>query len=140
MRGGENEPTNGQSITGNAGASDVRPGRLPRDGAGSIDFPPETGPIKRKIGFGDFMEVYTVHATYRVKTPDSLDPSRSVPNMPWAKSVQAPIGSSNPIVARIVIQLVEALGTWPLRSAKVETVKRHLHACKGGSTHLRSGL
>ncbi len=76
------------------------------------------------------MEVYTVHATYRVRTPGSLDPKRAVPDMPWSQSLHRPVGASNPIVARIVIQLVDALGNWPLRNGNREAIKRHLHACK----------
>lgn len=110
--------------------SDLPRKRLPRDGAGSMDFPPEAGAIKRMVGFDDFMEVYAVHCTYRVKTPDILDPGRTVPNMPWSKIAVSNVGASSPIVARIVIQSVEALGNWHLRNGKPEVIKRHLHACK----------
>jgi hypothetical protein len=103
---------------------------LPRDGAGSFSLPPEAGSIKRLIGLDGFMEIYAVHATYRVKTPDHLDPSRTIPNMPWSQSEHGKAGASNPIVARIFIQSVEALGNWPLRNGNVEIIKRHLHACK----------
>lgn len=82
------------------------------------------------LGLDGFMEIYTVRATYRVKTPDSLDPARTVPNMPWSQSVHAPVRASNPIVARVVIQSVEALGNWPLRNGKPDAIKRHLHTCK----------
>lgn len=82
------------------------------------------------LGMDGFMEIYTVHATYRVKTPDNLDPSRTVPNMPWSQSAHTSVGASNPIVARIVIQSIEAMSNWPLRNGNVETIKRHLHACK----------
>ncbi|MEI9962711.1 MAG: hypothetical protein WDM76_16825 [Limisphaerales bacterium] len=85
--------------------------RLPRDGAGSFDLPPESGALKHMMGLDGFMEIYAVRATYRVKTPDILDPSRTVPNMPWSQSLHSSAGASNPIVARIVIQLAEALAT-----------------------------
>ena len=104
--------------------------RMPRDGAGSFSFPPESGGIKHMVGMDGFMEIYTVHATYRVKTPDLLDPSRTIPNMPWSQSEHGKAGTSNPIVARIFIQSVEALGNWSLRYGNVEAIKRHLHACK----------
>ena len=103
---------------------------LPRDAAGKMDFPPENGAIKSMVGFDEYMEIYAVRATYRVKTPDNLDPQRTVPNMPWSNSTNASVGASNPIVARIVIQSVEALGNWPLRNGDPKILKRHLHACK----------
>jgi len=103
---------------------------LPRDGGGSFSLPPETGVIKRMVGMDGFMEIYTVHATYRVKTPDHLDPERAVPNMPWSQSAHSLAGASNPIVARIFLQSIEAMGNWSLRNGNVEAVKRHLHACK----------
>ena len=103
---------------------------LPRDYAGKIEFPPENGNIKLMLGLPDFMEIYAVRATYRVKTADNLDPHRTVPNMPSSQSVHSVVGASNPIVARLVIQSIEALGNWPLRQGSPETIKLHLHACK----------
>jgi hypothetical protein len=110
--------------------NDRRKTLLPRDGAGSFSFPPGAGAIKHMLGLDGFMEIYTVHATYRVKTPDHLDPSRSIPDMPWSQSAHGMVGASNPIVARILIQSVEALKNWPLRNGNAENIKRHLHACK----------
>ncbi len=110
--------------------NDKRKSFLPRDCAGSFSFPSEAGAIKHMVGLDGFMEIYTVHSTYRVKTPDHLDPARTIPGMPWSQSAHAMVGAANPIVARIVIQSVEALGNWPLRNGNVETIKRHLHACK----------
>jgi hypothetical protein len=78
----------------------------------------------------DFIEIYAENATYRLKTPDHLDPKRTVPDMPGSQSVHALVGSSSPFIARIVIQSDEALGNWPLRSGNRDTIKRHLHACK----------
>jgi len=103
---------------------------LPRDGAGSFSLPPETGAIKRMVGLDGFMEIYSVHATYRVKTPDHLDPDRVVPNMPWSQSAHSNAGASNPIVARIFLQAIEAMGNWSLRNGNAEAIKRYLHTCK----------
>jgi hypothetical protein len=103
---------------------------LPRDAAGKMDFPPENGEIKSVAGFDDYMEVYAVRATYRVSAPDNLDPARTVPNMPWSNSTNVTVGASNPIVARVVIQSIEALDNWPLRNADPKILKRHVHACK----------
>ncbi|MDR3378270.1 MAG: hypothetical protein P4M10_06255 [Verrucomicrobiae bacterium] len=104
--------------------------RMPRDEGGAFSFPPESGGIKQLVGLDGFMEIYTVRATYRVKTPNHLDPSRTIPNMPWSRSEHGKAGASNPIIARIFLQSVEALGNWSLRNGNAETVKRHLHACK----------
>ncbi len=103
---------------------------LPRDAAGKMQFPPENGAIKSMVGFDDYMEIYAVRATYRVRTPEHLDPARTVPNMPWSNSTNASVGASNPIVARIVIQSADALGNWPLRNGDPKAIKRCLHACK----------
>lgn len=103
---------------------------LPRDAAGSFSLPPDSGAIKRMIGMDGFLEIYTVRGTYRVKTPDQLDPSRTVENMPWSQSAHGTVGASNPIVARIFIQSVDALGNWSLRNGNVEVIKRQLHICK----------
>lgn len=103
---------------------------LPRDAGGMFSFPPGAGGIKHMVGLDGFMEIYTVHSTFRVKTPDHLDPSRTIPDMPWSQSAHGTVGASNPIVARIMIQSVEALNNWPLLNGDVETIKRHLHSCK----------
>jgi hypothetical protein len=110
--------------------NDKRKTFLPRDAAGSFSLPPEAGAIKRMVGLDGVMEFYTVRATYRVKSPDNLDPSRTIPNMPWSQSAHASVGASNPIVARIFLQSLDAMHNWPLRNGNVETIKCHLHACK----------
>jgi hypothetical protein len=110
--------------------NDKRKTFLPRDAAGSFSLPPEAGKIKRMVGLDAAMEFYTVHATYRVKSPDRINPSRTIPNMPWSQSAHASEGASNPIVARIFLQSLDALNNWPLRNGNIETIKRNLHACK----------
>jgi hypothetical protein len=125
MRNDEKKPTDNRSASISG-----RGKKLPRDSAGYMDLPPETGAIKGMVGLDGFLEIYTVHGTYRVKTPDRLDPKRTVPNMPWSQSLHSPVGASNPIVARIVIQLADALGSWPLRNGNREAIKQYLHACK----------
>ena len=81
--------------------SDLPRERLPRDAAGKMAFPPENGAIKKMVDFDDYMEIYAVRATCRVRTPDHLDPARTVPSMPWSSSTNASVGASNPIVARV---------------------------------------
>ncbi|WP_374403996.1 hypothetical protein [Niveibacterium sp.] len=63
-----------------------------------------TGPIKHMISFGSFMEVYKADKTFRIRTPDSVDPSNSDPNAPWLVQDTAAVGCAHPIVARLIIQ------------------------------------
>jgi hypothetical protein len=103
---------------------------LPRDRAGRFSLPSETGAIKYMVGLGAFLEIHTVHATYRVKTADQLDPARTKPDMPWSRSVHASVGSSNPIVARILIQCAQAANSMMPQGKDRELVIHNLHGCK----------
>ena len=104
--------------------------RLPRDRAGHTDLPAETGPIVRMIPNEGFLEIYATHGTYRVQTPDNLDPDRKVPNMPWAQKKASDVGSSNPIVARVFLQAHDALDQAKLTRGNAKTLLSRLHACK----------
>jgi len=46
----------------------------------------------------------TLSRIIRTKSPDQLDPDMKFPNAPWEQSVYLPHGSSDPLVARTVIQ------------------------------------
>lgn len=76
----------------------------PRDEAVSFGLPEgEKGELLAMINFGDFMEVYTEHSTYKLMTPDSIDPERKHENVPWVYTKISDFGASNPLVANTVI-------------------------------------
>ena len=83
------------------------------------------------VSCGDFLEIYKKDKTFRVITPDTVDPGRTNPKAPWVISPVSNFGSEHPIVARVFIQSVEML-----RIGKFKTVDdsapviRHLHSCK----------
>lgn len=81
-----------------------------RDEAGSFGLPEgEKGEIITMIDFGEFMEVYTEESTYKLMTPDSIDPKREHQNVPWVYTKISDFGASNPLVANTVIMVNEFL-------------------------------
>src|SRR5437868_6201755 len=78
--------------------------RLPRDLGGSISLEEGTGGIVAMLDCGDFLEIYKQDITFRFETPDTIDPDRTNPNAPFAAMVSEKIGTSNPIIARVVLQ------------------------------------
>lgn len=81
-----------------------------RDEAGSFGLPEEEkGEIITMIDFGEFMEVYTEQSTYKLMTPDSIDPKREHQNVPWVYTKISDFGASNPLVANSVIMTDEFL-------------------------------
>jgi hypothetical protein len=105
--------------------------RLPRDSAGSFTLEGGTGGITVMCPCGDFLEVYKVDRTYRIETPETIDPQRTNPHAPFVASLVAEVGSSHPIVARVLLQGHEILKSAPLRDhADPDAVTIHLHRCK----------
>lgn len=81
-----------------------------RDEVGSFGLPEgEKGEIITMIDFGEFMEVYTEQSTYKLMTPDSIDPKREHQNVPWVYTKISDFGASNPLVANTVIMANEFL-------------------------------
>ena len=107
--------------------------RRPRDAAGKMELQGGTGPIKHMISFGDFMEVYKVDKTFRVRTPNSVDPSNTDANAPWIVQDTADTGCAHPIVARVVIQSRSFLREMMIsRQIDVDAAMTVLHAAKEG--------
>ncbi len=80
---------------------------------------------------GDFLEIYKIDKTFRVKTPESIDPQRTNPKALWTASPQSDIGTSNPIVARVLLQSHEILKAASFETTvDKEAVTVHLHSCK----------
>ena len=78
--------------------------RLPRDAAGSLDLHGGTGGITAMCSCGEFLEVYKEGVTFRVRCPESIDPGRTNPNAPFVAAVADSVGSSSPVVARVLLQ------------------------------------
>jgi hypothetical protein len=104
---------------------------LPRHAAGSFELKEGTGPITAMCTCGSFLEIYKQDKTFRVQTPESIDPDETNPNAPWVTSPVSDVGSSNPIVARVLLQGHEILKTAGFDDhVNKEAVTIHLHGCK----------
>lgn len=80
---------------------------------------------------GDFLEIYKVDKTFRVRTPDSIDPERKHPNAMWTASPYADVGSSNLIVARVLLQSYDILqAAFFEPNIDKDIIILHLHSCK----------
>lgn len=63
-----------------------------------------TGPILHMVSFGDFLEAYKADKTFRVRSPNAVDPTNTDPNAPWIVLSAADVGCAHPIVSRSIIQ------------------------------------
>jgi len=80
---------------------------------------------------GEFLEIYKVDKTFRVKTPESIDPQETNPNAPWVASPVSDVGSSNPIVARVFLQGHEILKAAAFDGElDKDAITKQLHSCK----------
>lgn len=105
--------------------------RRPRDAAGKMELTGGTGPIKHMISFGGFLEAYKSNKTFRIRSPNSVDPSNSDPNAPWLVQDTADVGCAHPIVARLIIQSDTFLnGVVVTRKFDKESVLGNLHQAK----------
>ena len=104
---------------------------LLRHSAGSMELKDGTGPITTMCSCGTFIEIYKRDKTFRVQTPESIDPDETNPNAPWVASPVADVGSSNLTVARVLLQAREMLDAASFDEAvDKEAVTLHMHACK----------
>lgn len=115
-----------------------------RFGGGSLEMKGGTGGITQMCFCGDFLEVYKVDATFRVQSPESLDPEETNPNMPWVVTHISDVGSGNKIVARVLLQSKEILNKAMLPSdIDKESLICILHECKElllGCEEVASGI
>ncbi|WP_250454483.1 hypothetical protein [Caballeronia sp. ATUFL_M2_KS44] len=82
----------------------------PRDAAGSFKVPAtKDGAIQRLVPLGDHMEIYTPEETFRMQTPESIDPGRTNPNTMFVNVKIADVGSSSPFVARTLLMAHDML-------------------------------
>jgi len=105
--------------------------RLPRDSALSIELQEGTGGIIAMCSCGDFMEVYKEDTTFRIRTPESIDPGRTNPNARAVAAVSDNVGSASPVVARVLLQGRDIL-QMAIFDQKVDkdAIVQALHACK----------
>jgi len=104
---------------------------LPRHSAGSMELKEGTGPITTMCSCGSFLEIYKRDKTFRVQTPESIDPDQTNPNAPWVASPVADVGSSNLIVARVLLQGNEMLDAAMIEGPfDKDAAVAKLHACK----------
>lgn len=86
--------------------------RPPRDMAGNFRLPTPGG-ITGFVSGGDVLWVYQPDHTYRLRSPDIIDPERRNPNMRWAIEQALPYGSREQAVARLVIGTADMLNAVP---------------------------
>lgn len=104
---------------------------MPRHQAGGVTLKGGTGGITGMYGLDKYLEIYKVDHTFRVQTPDSLDPDETVPDMPWVVSEVPGIGSGNPIVARVFIQSAKAIRQKTFkRMTDEKKLLMLMHSCK----------
>jgi len=104
---------------------------LPRHSAGSFDLTEGTGPITAMCPCGEFLEIYKSDKTFRVRSPESIDPEETNPDAMWVVSPVADVGSANPIVARVLLQGHEILKSAAFdHDVNEEDVTKQLHSCK----------
>src|SRR5450759_4775172 len=54
-----------------------------RDSAGSVELHGGTGEILQMVGLANYLEAYKADTTFRVQTPQTVDPHNTNPNAPW---------------------------------------------------------
>lgn len=80
---------------------------------------------------GSFLEIYKQDKTFRVQSPESIDPDQTNPDAPWVVSPVADVGSSNQTVARVLLQAREMLDSAMFdEDLDKAAVVLHLHGCK----------
>jgi hypothetical protein len=105
--------------------------KLPRHSGGSFELKEGTGPITAMCPCGEFLEIFKMDKTFRVKSPESIDPDETNPNALWVASPVSDVGSANRIVARVLLQGHEMVHAAMFdREVNKEAVTKQLHSCK----------
>jgi hypothetical protein len=110
---------------------------MPRDRGGSIQLTEGTGGIRALCPCEHFLEVYKIDTTFRIETPETIDPDRTNPHAPMVAVVADRIGCAHPIVARVLLQGRDILELAILRSSvdrgavvgSLHSIKEALVAC-----------
>ncbi|MFH6839476.1 hypothetical protein [Providencia sp. 2024EL-00732] len=81
-----------------------------RDDPVSFGLPEdETGDILAMVNLGDIMEVFTENSTFKMVSPDTLDPDRKHQETPWIYTKTSHFGASNELVANTILLANEFL-------------------------------
>lgn len=105
-----------------------------RDSGGAFTLPPGgTGPITAMCPLpGNHLELYTIDATFKVQTPETIDPNRTNPDALWVNAKIDDVGSACPAVARSFLMASEVLKqhniAWGFDG---DTVLVQMHKLKG---------
>jgi len=83
--------------------------RMPRDAAGSLELKEGTGGITAMCPCDEFLEVFKEDITFRIRTPESIDPKRTNPKALFVAEVADTVGSASPVIARVFLQGHEIL-------------------------------
>lgn len=102
-----------------------------RDSAGSVELHGGTGEILQMIGLANFLEAYKTDATFRIQTPQTIDPHNTNPDAPWVVTRIDGLGASSFAVARGFLQGYDMLQQGVFRKGfDKDAVLNQLHACK----------
>lgn len=102
-----------------------------RNEAGSVQLQGGTGTILHMVGLANFLEAYKADTTFRIQTPETVDPDNTNPNAPWVVSRTDGIGASSLAVARVLLQGHEMLKSGIFVDGFNNTsVLNQLHSCK----------
>ena len=107
------------------------PKNSPRYQAGGFQLKEGTGPITGMQSCGKFLEIYKKDKTFRVQTPESLDPEQTNENVPWVATPVADVGSANPIVSRVFMQASDILSAAIFQTeVDTDSLRSELHSVK----------
>jgi len=83
------------------------------------------------VGLANYLEAYKADTTFRVQTPQTVDPQNTNPNAPWVVTRIEGVGASSFAVARSFLQGHDMLhqGVFVQEFDK-DAVLNQLHACK----------
>lgn len=110
----------------------------PRDNAVAFKVPAtKDGAIQRLVPLGDHMEIYTPEETFRMQTPESIDPDRTNPNAMFVNVKVADVGSSSPIIARTLLMANDMLDSRTILrdDAQREAALKLMHRIKTSLLH-----
>lgn len=103
----------------------------PRHAAGSFELQGGTDGVTRMCSCGEFLEIYKIDKTYRVQSPESIDPEQTNPDAMWVITPISDVGSQHPIVSRILLQGLDILKAACFqREIDKSVVISLLHSCK----------
>lgn len=94
----------------------------------SINLGDEGGEIKMICPVDKFLEVYSTKGIYQIYPPESLDPKETNPDIPVMSKKVYDIGTSNWIVARIMVQNYQIINSHGFLSKETKMIV---------ATHLR---